>query len=163
MDIGAFAMRWDLVGPGSANLTWAVDDDLLTLRTTYVGNGLQSLLQAALDLRIGSSATLASLPTEPGAHVFVFGGAAEEVYVQILFLRDEYAHDPWLGARRRWVGRIRVDAFVTATTHMAEAVLAEHGEAGYRRAWGDIPFPSRELTLLQQPLRVRPPGERIQA
>jgi hypothetical protein len=156
MDIGAFAMRWDVVGPGSANLTWAVDDELLELRTTYVGNGLRSLLQAALDLRNGSSASIASLPTEPGAHVFLFGGAGERVYVQILFLKDEYAEDPWLGARRRWAGRIRVDAFVTATTDMGQAVLDQHGDAGYRRAWRDIPFPSRELNRLQESIASRP-------
>ncbi|WP_433794721.1 hypothetical protein [Actinoplanes sp. CA-252034] len=150
MDMGGFGMDWKIVGTGSANLTWAVGEELLELRTTYVGDGLQSLLQAALDLRIGSSATLAWLPTEPGAHVFVFGGAAEEVNVQILFLRDEYAKDPWQGARRRWVGRIRVDAFTAATAKMAQTVLEQHGEVGYRRAWGDIPFPSQQLTLLQQ-------------
>lgn len=142
-------MRWDIVGSGWARLTWAADDEVLEIGTSYTGHGLRSILQAAADLHHGSSASLAWLSNEPYAHVFVFTGAAEYVYVQILHVPDEYAEDPWVGAKRRWTGRVAVASLAAAATRMAQAVLNEHGEAGYRKAWRDMPFPTRQLAMLQ--------------
>jgi hypothetical protein len=143
-------MHWKIRGIGSATLTWIADDEALEIPTTYVGDGLQSLLQAAADLHYGSSASVAWLSNEPHAHVLVFTGAAEYVYVQIVRIVDESAVDPWAGAKRHWAGRVSVGAFTAAATRMAHAVLQEHGEAGYQREWGDIPFPARELALLER-------------
>lgn len=143
-------MRWEIVGPGWAKLTWVADNQVLEMTTSYTGHGLQSLLQAAADLRHGSSASLAWLSDEPHAHVFVFTGAAERVYAQILVVPDEYAEDPWAGAQRRWAGRVPVVALITAAARMAQTVLDQYGEAGYQRAWRDMPFPSRELAALQR-------------
>ncbi len=142
-------MRWEIVGSGWAKLTWIADDDLLEVITSYTGHGLQSLLRAAADLQLGSSASFAWLSDEPHAHVFVFSGAAEYVYAQILVVPDEYAEDPWIGAKRRWAGRVPVQAFIKAAARMAQTVLDQYGEAGYEKAWRNMPFPSRELAMLQ--------------
>ncbi|GAA3247464.1 hypothetical protein ACFO1B_38665 [Dactylosporangium siamense] len=149
MDITSFDMRWEIGGSGWATLTWIADDDALKVITSYTGHGLRSLLRAAADLRLGSSASLAWLSDEPHAHVFVFTGAAEYVYVQILVLPDEYAEDPWVGAKRCWDGRVPVEALTTAAARMAQTVLDRYGEAGYKQAWRNMPFPSTELAILQ--------------
>lgn len=142
-------MRWEITNIGSATLTWIADHETLEIRTTYVGHGLQSVLQAAADLSHGSSASIAWLSNEPHAHVIVFTGAAEYVSAQILHIPNENATDPWVGTKRLWAGRVPVGAFTAAATRMAQTVLNEHGETGYQREWGDIPFPTRELALLQ--------------
>jgi hypothetical protein len=94
VDITSFDMRWEIVGSGWAKLTWIADDDVLEVLTSYIGHGLQDLLRAAADLRLGSSAPLAWLSDEPHAHIFIFAGAAEHVYVQILVVPNENAEDP---------------------------------------------------------------------
>ncbi|GAA1401164.1 hypothetical protein GCM10009662_23940 [Catellatospora coxensis] len=51
-----------------------------------MGDGLSSVLRAALDLKLGSSATIAYLPGEPGGHLIFFVGADNgTVYVQVVF------------------------------------------------------------------------------
>ena len=40
--------------------------EVIEVHTTYVGNGLRSVVQAAIDLRLGSSSAIAFLPAEPG-------------------------------------------------------------------------------------------------
>ncbi|GIF09950.1 hypothetical protein [Actinoplanes siamensis] len=149
MDVTSFDMRWEIVGSGWAKLTWIADDDELQVITSYTGHGLQGLLRAAVDLHLGSGSSLAWLSDEPHAHVFLFTGAAEHVYVQILRLPDEYAEDPWIGAKRRWAARIPVRAFITAAVNMAQAVLDQYGETGYKQAWRNMSFPSHELAVLR--------------
>jgi hypothetical protein len=152
VDITSFDMRWNITNIGSARLTWIADHETLEIRTTYVGHGFQSLLQAAADLFHGSSASIAWLSNEPHAHVIVFTSADEYVYVQILHIPNENAADPWAGTKRLWAGRVPVSAFTAAATRMAQAVLNEYGETGYQREWRDIPFPTRELALLRTEL-----------
>lgn len=145
------ALDWVVRGPGSARLTWVVEGETIEVPTSYVGDGLRSLLQAAIDLQRGSSSAIASLSDEPGGHVLFFGGAAEDVYVQIVcFPYFETGGDPWRNGARRWAGQVSVSAFVRAVVGMAQAVLAEHGEAGYARLWGGTPFPEAELGMLQK-------------
>ncbi|GAA0918703.1 hypothetical protein GCM10009557_90050 [Virgisporangium ochraceum] len=70
-------------------MTWVADDEALEIDTSYTGHGLQSLLRAVGDLKGGSSAFVAWLSDEPCAHVFVFTGATDYVYVQVLHLPNE--------------------------------------------------------------------------
>jgi hypothetical protein len=86
--------------------------------------------------------SLAWLSDEPHAHIFVFTGAAEYVYAQILLVPNENAEDPWTGAERRWAGRIPVDALVAGAARMGQAMLDQYGETGYQKAWRNMPFPA---------------------
>jgi hypothetical protein len=150
-DQDGFAMRWSLTGPGSARLTWTVNDDACVLGSSYVGDGLSSVLQAALDLKLGSSATIAYLSGEPGSHLIFFAGADNgTVYVQVvLFPVLESGENKWAGAMPRWAGRLSIAGYITATRVMAEAVLDEYGDDGYVKASGGLRFPSDILSALQ--------------
>lgn len=106
-------------------------------------------MRAAVDLRRGSSGTIAWLSGEPSAHVFLFKGAAEYVWVDIIYIPNEAAEDPWEGAERRWAGSLRVEEITQAAMRMAQAVWDEHGEAGYLQLWDGTPFPREELLILR--------------
>ncbi len=150
MVVNDLTLRWTIRNFGSARLAWAADQEIIEIATTYIGDGLRSLLRAALDLRLGSTATVAGLPGEPAGHVLQFTGAAEDVYVQIVFLPNADGRgDRWRGAELRWAASIPVRSYVAAATRMAEAVLAEHGADGYQHLWGGTTFPSAELASLQ--------------
>lgn len=150
MKVSDLTLRWTIRDYGSARLMWVADQEVIEIAMTYIDDGLRSLLRAALDLRLGSTATVAGLSGEPAGHVIVFAGAAEDVYIQIVHLpRYEAGGDPWQDAKRRWAARVPVRSYITAATSMAEAVLAEHGVDSYQRLWGDITFPSAELASLQ--------------
>ncbi|MET8282980.1 hypothetical protein [Micromonospora sp. NPDC005174] len=146
------SLRWDVKNVGSADLHWVVGSDDLTVHTTYLGDGLGSLLQAALDLQLGSSATVALLVAEPAGTWFIFSGATEEVYVQIVEFDDVGSDDHrWSGGVSRWHGRVEVAGLISAVQRMAEEALDRAGSLDrYQRNWGGIPFPSEKLAALRQ-------------
>lgn len=145
------ALRWDIPFGTSADLVWIADGATVKIHTTYVGHGLQSLLQAAVDLQSGSSSAIAYLPGEPAGHLILFSGAHDDdMFAEIVtFPRMEDGGDEqWRDGRRRLAARISVSAFIRAVIGMADVVLAEHGEAGYARQWRGLPFPKAELDIL---------------
>lgn len=146
------SLRWNVKGVGSADLHWVVGSEELTVHTTYLGDGLGSLLQAALDLQLGSSATVALLQGEPAGTWFIFSGAADEVYVQIVQFDDIQSEERrWSGGFCRWHGRVEVAGLIVAVRRMAEEALARAGSAErYQRDWGGIPFPMEKLAALGQ-------------
>ncbi|MET7952012.1 hypothetical protein [Micromonospora sp. NPDC005324] len=146
------SLDWEVKNVGLADLHWVVGSDGLTVHTTYLGDGLGSLMQAAVDLQLGSSATVALLQAEPAATWFIFSGATDEVYVQIVQFDDVQSEDRrWSGGISRWRGRVEVAGLISAVRRMAEEALARAGSLDrYQRNWGGIPFPSEKLAALQQ-------------
>ncbi|MGI5149328.1 hypothetical protein ACQEVC_23715 [Plantactinospora sp. CA-294935] len=150
--LDTLTLRWSLPVRGSARLAWNADGEVSTFGSSYVGDGLGSVLQAALDLQLGSSATIAYLPGEPGGHLIFFAGAADDtVYVQIVLFPnfESSTTSKWAGATPRWEGRLSVAGFITAVRAMAEALLQAYGEEGYREASGGFRFPAGKLAALQ--------------
>jgi hypothetical protein len=141
-------MSWHVSGPGSARWRWEVAGEVVAVHASYLGDALRELLRSAVDLKLGSSATFAHFMGEPGGTRVFFSGAAEEVFVQVVWFEDLISPEEWWkGGTLRWAGRVPTRAFIEAVRAMAEHVLAEHGEAGYQRAWG-FPFPAEELKWL---------------
>ena len=152
---GSFSLDWDLLGPGSARCHWGLGGDVLEIRTSYVGDALASLLDAATDLKIGARATIAVFLGEPGGHRLFFSDAAKDVYVQVVAFADLSSPDRWWqDADLRWQRRIPTGRFVEAVEHMSAGLLERYGEDGYLSRWG-LPFPSNELAALQAAHRVR--------
>ncbi|WP_148308133.1 hypothetical protein [Actinoplanes friuliensis] len=146
-----FSLRWRITGSGSATFCLDLREETVEIHTTYVGDGLGSVLQAALDLQGGSSSAIAFLPAEPGGSCLFFGGASSRVYLQIVDFQDMSSEDGrWGGGRLRWNGHVSVDRFVRQAATMAEDVLAEYQDAAsYRVAWGGIPFPVDNIRRLR--------------
>lgn len=146
-----FFLRWHIVSPGSATYSLILSPETVELHTTYVGDGLGSVLQAALDLQGGSSSAIAFLPAEPGGTCLFFAGADSDVYLQVVHFEDMSSESGrWSGGRLRWNGRISVKRFIRQVVFMAEDVLAQCGGAdAYSVAWGGIAFPAEKLQLLR--------------
>ena len=140
------------MGPsGSAEFVMNFPQEVVEVHTTYVGDGLGSIVKAANDLRLGSGSAIAFLPAEPGGTCLFFAGASEEAYLQVVQFADMQSDSGrWSGGILRWHGRVKVSQFIHGVMLMAENVLVQCGGAdAYSRAWGGIPFPARELDTLR--------------
>lgn len=145
-------MRWKLGAYGSARFSWDVAGGPIELNTSYVGDALGGLIQAAIDLKIGASATFTHFLGEPGGYRMFFSGAADEVFVQVVQFDDLQSEtERWKGGAIAWAGRVGTADLIEAVRLMGEGVLQENGLDGYQRSWGR-PFPSRELDALQSML-----------
>ncbi|QDY07741.1 hypothetical protein FJK98_11615 [Micromonospora sp. HM134] len=146
-----FSLCWRIAGSGSATFVLGLPDGAVEIHTTYIGDGLGSVLQAALDLQGGSSSAIAFLPAEPGGTCLFFGGASSCVYLQVVDFEDMSSESGrWGGGRLRWSGHVSIDHFVRQVADMAEGVQAEYEDAAaYCAAWGGIAFPEDKLRLLR--------------
>jgi hypothetical protein len=143
-------LEWTLHGSGSAKFSWTLATETVQIYTSYLGDALGGLLRAALDLDLGSSATIAVLLGEPGGYRIFFSGATREVYVQIVKFDDLHTiENRWKGGELRWERRISTIQFIDAVQRMAENVLQKYGRDGYRSTWG-APFPIEQLTMLKE-------------
>jgi hypothetical protein len=152
MAMDELSLHWWMGQPGSATLALHFPRETIEIHTTYVGDGLGSVVQAAIDLRLGSSSSIAFLPAEPGGTCLFFAGADEEAYLQVVHFADmESEAGRWSGGSLRWHGRVDVREFIRSVVLMADEVLVQCGGSdAYSRAWGGISFPTRELETLQQ-------------
>ncbi|MEU4540959.1 hypothetical protein AB0G15_39615 [Streptosporangium sp. NPDC023825] len=146
------SLHWKMVRAGSADLVLRFPRETIEVHTTYIGDGLGSVVQAAIDLRLGSSSATAFLPAEPAGTFLFFTGADEEAYLQVVQFTDmESESRRWSGGSLRWRGRVDVRAFIRSVVVMADDVLVRCGStAAYSKAWGGITFPIRELETLRQ-------------
>ncbi|MCO1593799.1 hypothetical protein M8C17_01315 [Micromonospora sp. RHAY321] len=146
-----FFLRWRIGSPGSATFSLDFPQEAVEVHTTYVGDGLGSVLQAALDLQGGSSSAIAFLPAEPGGTCLFFAGADSLVYLQVVDFDDMSSEaGRWGGGRLRWNGHVSVERFVRQTVTMAEHVLVKYkNAAAYSAAWGGVLFPDDKLRLLR--------------
>jgi hypothetical protein len=164
MQQASMRMNWELgPGPGSARFTWKVEGATIQIGTTYLADGLASMLHMAADLSLGASASLALLVAEPGGHRIFCSGATDTVFVQVVSFEDFGSPETWWkDAELKWHGRVRVADVVGSVRAMAGDVLERHGVDGYRKLWG-LPFPMteyRSLTLLLFVKRCRATRQR---
>lgn len=143
-------LTWTLTGTGWADLTWRHGSDTLELGTSYLGDALPDLLDAALDLQLGSSATFTHLLGEPGGHRVFFSGAAEMVFVQIVMFPDlSAARNWWAGGKPLWSARVRTAEVIAAILAMGEQARAAYPPQDYQQRWGRA-FPEAKLGLLRE-------------
>ncbi|WP_432191032.1 hypothetical protein [Streptomyces sp. bgisy027] len=152
MEVEEFSLDWKMVRTGSADLVLRFPQETIEVHTTYVGDGLGSVVQAAIDLQLGSSSAIAFLPAEPAGTFLFFSGADEGVvYLQVVQFADmESESRRWSGGSLRWRGLVDVRVFIRSVVVMADAVLAKcGGSEAYSKAWSGIPFPCDELEALR--------------
>lgn len=144
-------LHWNMVRAGSADLILRFPHEVVEVHTTYMGDGLGSVVQSAVDLQLGSSSATAFLPAEPAGTFLFFTGADEEAYLQVVQFADmESESRRWNGGSLRWCGRVNVRALIRSVVVMADDVLVQCGGADeYSRAWGGITFPIRKLESLR--------------
>lgn len=149
-----FSLHWKMKNAGSADLDFQFMSEIVKIHTTYIGDGLGSVVGAAVDLKKGSRSAISYLPAEPGGTFLFFGGAGSDVYIQIVQFADmESESARWSGGRLQWSGRVDVGEFIQSVTVMAEELLIQCGGVeSYSKAWAGIPFPIRDLESLRQEL-----------
>ncbi|MCD0445859.1 hypothetical protein LO763_19810 [Glycomyces sp. A-F 0318] len=149
-----FSLQWKMGHAGAADLVFGRGTASIEVRTTYIGDGLGSMVQAAVDLQRGSRSAVAHLPAEPSGTCLFYGGASSEVYMQIVQFADmQSVAARWSGGKLRWHGRVDTREYLRTVAFMAEEVLDQCGGAeAYAKAWGGIPFPMSELEALRQGL-----------
>ncbi len=129
-------MSWKFSGVGHAVLSLSLPGATVDVHTTYIGDGLGSLVQCAVDLSKGSSSAIAFLPVEPGGTCIFFGGAKEEAYLQIVRFADMHSPDRrWSGGRLIWAGMVGVRQFINQVSDTVEEMLADHGGATRAASW----------------------------
>lgn len=145
------ALHWTITLPGSAMLRVNFSHETVEVHTTYIGDGLGSIVRAAVDLKLGSSTAIAFLPAEPGGTCLFFTDAGEDVYLQIVrFVDMQSESGRWSGGSLLWHGRVGVGTFVDCVAQMADSLLVRSGGSGaFAELWGGIPFPVNELKALR--------------
>jgi hypothetical protein len=151
MAMDEFTLHWQMGPPGSATFAWNFRQETVEIHTTYMGDGLGSVLQAAIDLQMGSSSAIAFLSAEPGATCLFFAGADANVYLQIVHFSDmESERHRWSGGSLRWHGRINVGHFDRRSLLMAEDASAQCGSGdAHSKMWGGASFPIDKLEILR--------------
>lgn len=147
-------MSWAVSAGGSAAmLGMSLDDVRFQVSTTYVGDGLGSLVFACVDLLRGSRSANALLPDEPSGTWFFFGGADEEVGLQIVQFPDVWGEVRWGRGRCLWFGRVGVREVAEQVRRVAESALQQYGSIdAYNEAWNGIKFPLEDLNELSHRL-----------
>ena len=145
-------MDWRSLSAGRADLVLTLSGEVVNIPTTYIGDGLGSVLQAAVDLGRGSSSAIAMLPAEPGAVCLFLAGAKTDVYLQVVSFADMQAPERrWTGGRLIWAGQVSVRNLLTQAALMAERVLAVYGgPESYAAAWSGMAFPTTKLEALRR-------------
>ncbi|HEY3870058.1 MAG TPA: hypothetical protein VGM10_16965 [Actinocrinis sp.] len=123
-----------------------------------MGDALAELFRAALDLKLGSSASLAHLAGEPGGWRVFFSGAADLVLVQIVRFPDLSSPQRWwTGGQLAWSARVRTEEVIAAILDMGERARAAYPAQEYEQRWG-LPFPDAGLELLRGPASADRPA-----
>jgi hypothetical protein len=146
------ALRWTISGPGSADLYWAYGEDRIRVHVSYIGAGIEALVQSAVDLKLGSGATFITFSAEPGGIRMFFSGVVEGgVFVQIVQFPDIRDSEVWWkDGVVVWKGRVNVGDYISAVRTAAESVIARYGSnERYFKAWQGVKFPSDGLEFLQ--------------
>lgn len=143
-------MEWVLKGPGSVRFTWEVGETRIQIGTTYLADGLDSVLGMAVDLSLGAGATFATLVAEPGGHRIFCSGASDMVFIQVVQFEDLGSPGTWWkDADLQWHGRVPVADVVDSVQAMTAEVLERHGVEAYAKEWG-MPFPTKMYEKLQR-------------
>ncbi|GAB3285842.1 hypothetical protein [Kineosporia babensis] len=150
------SLEWLIIGSGWAKLTFRLGEESFEVITSYLCDGLGSVVQAAVDLQGGSSSAVAFLADEPAGTYLFFSGADQADgmgYLRAVTFADWMSREnPWANGRWRWHGRIPVEAFVRAVLGMADEAAARWNPAGYEAAWGGGSFPAEQVERLRAAL-----------
>jgi hypothetical protein len=149
--VNSLTLHWHVGGPGSATFSLVLSQETVAVHTTYVGDGLGSMLQVALDLQGGSSSAIGFLPAEPGGTCLFFSGADTDTYLQVVRFDEMSSEDRrWSGGKLCWHGRLDVELFIAQVAVMAADVLVNcGGTEAYSATWGGIAFPADKLDQLR--------------
>lgn len=141
---------YTLTGTGWALVDLAVGAKRVSLRVSYLTDGLGDLLRASIAIAEGAHDRALVWVEEPGCNELSLSQRSGIVTIQVWHYKG---FDP---AHRDDLGRLRLHASCSASdlcaaiASGAREVLSELGEAGYREQWDAHYFPTADLTRLER-------------
>lgn len=147
----SLAIEYRLLNAGWAECTVRVGSISQELSASYLSDALGNLVLAAVGVLAGLHCVATSFDEEPGEYRWVIERASgADISLKVVAFDELWANKP------NSEGKVLVETtchpllFGEAVHRAATAVLAEHGEAGYREKWVEHDFPSRQLELLTE-------------
>jgi len=146
----ALTIDYRLTGSGWARCTVRADGNEHELSASYVSDALGKLVLAAIAVLAGAHSISVGFDEEPGEYRWSIAYTGNDmVRVNILTFWDLWANQQDVDGTPLLSFTCTPLEFGKAVQKAAEAVLKEHGPAGYKERWARHDFPLRELDLLQ--------------
>lgn len=147
----SFEISYELVGAGWSRCTMRAGSSECVVTASYLSDALGMLVLGALGILSGLKAVSFSFDEEPGEYRWVIQQTnVNQVQIEILSFEELWGNRPNSEGTPKWSFTCRPAVFASAVKAAADAVLTEHGEAGYLEKWCEHPFPKRELDLLSE-------------
>lgn len=163
-------LEYELTGKGWATVSIDNGEQRASHNISYIGPGLEELLEAALGLTKSKRRTIASFEDEPGENRWVFRlERVGTVFLVISFYDHLFSNpeleederelrkredlpedDPDDPATVQFAAYVNLQELLQAVCDAAEAVLEKYGAAGYRAEWLEGDFPGEELRKLRE-------------
>jgi hypothetical protein len=147
----SLAIDYRLLNAGWAECTVRVGSVSQELSASYLSDALGNLVLAAVAVLAGLHCVATSFDEEPGEYRWVAERASgTDISPKVL------AFDELWGNKPNHEGKVLVETtchplvFGEAVHKAASAVLAQHGEAGYKERWMEHDFPLPQLELLAE-------------
>jgi hypothetical protein len=140
-----------LTGSGWADCTIRADDKDCEISASYLSDALGNLVLAAAAVLAGAHSISVGFDEEPGEYRWaVVRTDSGAVRVTVLSFQELWGNRPDADGAPlcSWTGHPA--DFGRAVRDAAEAVLKEHGLAGYKERWAEHDFPSQQLKLLKR-------------
>jgi hypothetical protein len=141
--------NYRLTGTGWAEATLVDVAGTATVPASYLVDTLGVLLGAVAALLSGATDARCSWELEPGEYRWLFTRAGTSARLRVLRFDDAYPPEPdELGVVVFETIALLAD-MAAAFADGAQAVLDEHGAAGYIDRWVEHPFPVAELDSIR--------------
>jgi hypothetical protein len=145
-------VRFDyrLKGTGWAEAVVAHQGSSVTVTASYLSDALGNLLAALLDVLNGEGESRVSWDEEPGEYRWIITGHSDYLGIEILEFSELWGDKSDSEGKQAFQVFVPLTEAVAAFIAGADAVLLEHGEAGYLEQWHEHPFPSALLGALKE-------------
>jgi len=144
-----------LTGAGWAACTIRFDQAACEITASYLSDALAKLVLGALGIVADLHSVSIGFDEEPGEYRWSLVRIDNDtICVRILSFPELWENHPDTSGEPLMTFECRTLEFGRAVLDAANKVQAEHGAGGYAEKW-DMPFPARELALLESWLAVR--------
>lgn len=152
------ALSFAITSYGWADVSLRVVSETFNIEgVSYTGDGLGGLVRFALGLVVGETVAECSFDLEP-AEIRLRGVSdSVTVHLSVYKFADGYSDNSISEEARVLYTTCRIDALGRAVSRTADAVLREHGLAGYKFGWREE-FPLRALAALKAALAAQAEG-----
>lgn len=117
-------------------------------RISYLSDALKDLMKAAVGVLEGATRVWFLWHDEPGEHRWIIERSGDGLVIRILWFDDAFKALPDEKGKEIFRFTCRVANFVGEVLACGQALLAEHGEEGYRDEWRSE-FPEEEFGRLE--------------